>query len=592
MAGSLSTSPATAPFGDGGPATAARLYDPSALAVDSAGNLYIADRGNNRVRKVSQQGIITTFAGPGNSVVQCGGGGVYSGDGGPATSASLNCPSGLAIDRAGNVYIADAGNFVIRKVTSDGTISTFAGIGTQGYSGDGGPAAKAQLTPCSLAINAAGDLYVSDSFASVIRKISADGAISTFAGNGTKGYAGDGGPATKALITNPGGLALDGMGNVFIADSGNNLVRKVAVNGVITTVAGNGNLPYQYSGDGGPATSASFQNPASVAVDSSGNLFIADVNSNRIREVLTSGIIVTAAGNGNYIYQGDGGPATNAGIQSPFGVLADGVNIYIADSGHNLVRLLKPGAPPSGPPPVISKGGIVPIFSTSQTFQSASWISIYGSNLISGSTPVVWKGDYPRALGGTSVVVNNIPVPLSYVSSTLINAYVPWSGAGGTVNVTVTDANGTGTATATLALASPAFSLLGDGIHVAGIIVRSDSSGAFGGGTYDVIGPAGNSLGYPTVPAKAGDNIVLFGVGFGPTDPPGVVRLSGTTVAVFKVEIMIGDTPVRPTFAGLSLPGLFQLNLTLPPGLGSGDRPVAATVIGLSTQKNVAIALR
>jgi uncharacterized protein (TIGR03437 family) len=441
-------------------------------------------------------------------------------------------------------------------------------------------------------MDAGGNLFVSDAAASVIRKISPDGKISTVAGNGVKGYAGDGGPATQASITNPGGIALDGKGNLFLADSGNNVVRKVGVDGTITTVAGDVNSPYEYAGDGGPATGAGFQSPGAVSVDDSGNLFIADVNSNRIRQVLPTGMIVTAAGNGSYVYQGDGGLATNAGLQSPYGVLAVGANVYVSDWGHNLVRVLKPGAPPAGPQPVISKGGIVPIFSTSQTIQSASWISIYGSNLIPGATPVTWKGDYPVELGGTTVTVDNIPVSLSYVSPTLINAFVPYSDKRGTVTVNVTNANGTATATTTIAQASPAFCLLGDGRHVAGIILRSDGSGAFGGGTYDVIGPAGNSLGYATVPAKAGDNIVLYGVGFGPTNPLDVAPLSETRSAILRVDIQIGNTSVQPVFAGLSSPGLFQLHLILPAGLGSGDRPLAATVIGLTTQNDVLIALR
>jgi trimeric autotransporter adhesin len=158
-------------------------------------------------------------------------------------------------------------------VTPDGIISTFAGKGTQGYSGDGGQAVNAEFTPSVLAMDAAGNLYVTDGVAGVIRKISPDGVISTFAGNGVKGYTGDGGPATKASITDPGGVALDGAGNVFIADSGNNVIRKVTADGTITTVAENYNLPYEYSGDGGPATGATFQNPVAVAVDSSGNLF-------------------------------------------------------------------------------------------------------------------------------------------------------------------------------------------------------------------------------------------------------------------------------------------------------------------------------
>ncbi len=584
----LTSTPAL--LGDGGKATAASLSAPDGLAVDSVGNLYIADKGNYRVRRVSPQGIITTLAGTGNPAPPCSEGGRCDGDGGPATSASLNQPRGVATDRAGNVYIADFGNSVIRKVAPDGVISTFAGSGRRGYSGDGGPAVNAELTPYYLAMDSDDNLYVSEE--SVIRKISPAGGISTFAGNGVKGYAGDGGPAIKASLSFPGGIAIDGKGSVFIADSGNCVVRKVGPDGVITTVAGD--TGYGFAGDGGPAIRASFQNPSSVAVDSLGNLFLSDVNNNRVREVLASGIILTAAGTGNYVFEGDGGLASKAGLQSPSYVLAVGTNVYVSDFGHNLIRLLKPGAPVSGPIPAISQGGIVPIFSSAQTIQRSSWISIYGNNLISGTEPVAWNGDYPLALGGTTVTINKVPVALSYVSPTLINAYVPSSAGNvnGAVTVTVTDANGTGTGTTVFAQASPALCVLGDGKHVAGIILRSNGLGAYGGGTYDIIGPAGSSLGYPTVPVKAGDSIVLFGTGFGGTDRPESIPLSGISRAISRVGIVIGSTSLEPTFAGLSSPGIFQFNLTLPQGLQSGDQPLAATVIGLSSQKNVFITVQ
>ena len=583
----------TQPSGDGGLATDAGLINPFALAVDTAGNLYIVEKGSYRVRKVSPQGIITTLAGTGKQNQQKFNSG-YPGDGGPAVNAPLNDPSGLAVDRSGNIYIADQGDFVIRKVSPDGNISTFAGIGAAGYSGDGGQAANATFTPSSLASDPAGNLYLADGAASVIRKISPDGVISTFAGNGKRDFAGDGGLAKSASLSYPSSLAFDAAGNVFVADSGNNVIRKIGVNGVISTVAGNYNLPYEFSGDGGPAISATFQNPFGVTVDIDGNLFIADLNANRIREVLTTGVIVTAAGNGNYVYQGDGGPATNAGIQSPISVLAVGNNIYVSDFGHGLVRLLKPGTPPMGSPPLVSEGGIVTIFSSAQTIAAESWISIYGSNLIAGTTPVAWNGDYPLALGGTTVTVNKVPVPLSYVSPTMINAFVPNSGGLATANVVVTTANGNASGKTTFAPASPAFCLLGDGKHVAGIILRADGSGAFGGGTYDVIGPLGDSLGYPTVPAKAGENIVLFGVGFGSTNPPDYIysKSPGTAVAANPVAITIAGTSIPPSFAGLSSPGLFQFNLTVPTGLGIGDVPLSATVLRASTQNNVVISLR
>lgn len=572
-----------------GPATAAHLNFPIGLALDSTGNLYIADTYNHRIRKVSPQGTLSTFAGTGDAYGSCADGGRYSGDGGPATNALLNCPNGVVVDQAGIVYIADTGNYVIRKVTPDGIISTFAGTGTPGYSGDGGQGANAQFTPSALAMDTLGDLYISDGDAQVIRKIAPGGVITTVAGTGIKGYTGDGGQAISAQLCYPEGIALDKAGNLFIADSGNGVIRKVDASGLITTIAGDGPLTPTL-GDGGPATKAEFQNPVAVAVDAAGNLFIADVNDDRIREIRTDGIIVTAAGNPgnvNGIFDGDGGLATNAGIQTPFGVFAQGSNIYVSDTGHNLVRLLTPGTPPSNPAPSISKGGVVPIFSASPAISAYCWISIYGTNLSTSATPVTWNGDYPLSLGGTTVIIDNSPAALSYVSPTQINAYVGYTSDRTTVNVSVTTANGTGTSTVNFGLVSPAFSLLGDGRHVAGIILRNDGSGAFGNGTYDIIGPAGTTFGYPTVPAQAGDTVELFGVGFGP-----VISVGGVSEATSRVDVTIGNVSVTPAFSGLSSPGLFQFNLVLPSGLGSGDVPLTATVNGSSTQNAVVISVR
>ena len=316
--------------GDGGAATSANLNDPVGVALDGAGNIYIADQQNNRIRKVSTSGVISTVAGNGTSG--------YGGDGGAATSAILNSPSGVAIDRVGNIYIADVENSLIRKVNTSGVISTVAGNGIQGYGGDGGVATSASLAePSSVFVDGAGNIYIADRSNDRIRKVSTSGVISTVAGNGTNGYGGDGGLATSALLNSPVGIALDGAGNMYIADNGNHVIRKVNANGIISTVAGN-NIQGN-DGDGGLATNASMTYPNGVAVDGSGNFYIADNTNLIIRKVNTSGIISTVAGDGLISYGGDGGAATSAQLYAPTGVAVDGArNIYIADYGNSRIR--------------------------------------------------------------------------------------------------------------------------------------------------------------------------------------------------------------------------------------------------------------
>ena len=245
--------------------------------MDGAGNLYISDQSNQRIRKVTAAtGIITTVAGNGTAG--------YSGDGGPATSAELNFPAGVAVDSAGNLYIADYNNSVIRKVHTSGIMTTVAGNGTGGYSGDSGPATSAELyLPIGVAVDGAGNLYIADTGNQHIRKVDASGIITTVAGNGTAGYSGDGGLAISAQLDRPTSAAVDSAGNLYIADTGNQRIRKVNASGIITTVAGNGTNGY--SGDSGPATIAELYNPVGVAVDGAGNLYIADLSNQRIREV-------------------------------------------------------------------------------------------------------------------------------------------------------------------------------------------------------------------------------------------------------------------------------------------------------------------
>jgi RHS repeat-associated protein len=322
--------------GDGGPAIDAAFEDPQSVAVDAAGNLYIADTNSSVVRKVNAStGIITTLAGTGT--------GGYSGDGGPATGAQLLGPKGIALDPAGNVYIADNGNEVIRKVNvSTGIITTFAGKGWMGYSGDGGLATNASLSyTLSIAFDGAGNLYIADMYYMVVRKVSAaTGIISTVAGNGTAGYSGDGGPATSAELNWPYGIAVDPLGNIYVADFDNNVIRKVtAATGIITTIVGNGTSGY--SGDSGPALSAELNAPYGVALDVAGNLYILDSGNQVERQVSPSGTISTVAGDGVQGFSGDGGPATSAELSAPAGISVDSLgNLYIADSWNLRVRMV------------------------------------------------------------------------------------------------------------------------------------------------------------------------------------------------------------------------------------------------------------
>jgi hypothetical protein len=331
------------------------LNSPSGVAVDSAGDLFVAGYGNNVIREVVKAtGEIITVAGNGTAG--------YSGDSGPATAAELDVPLGLAVDSAGDLFIADTGNNVIREVVkATGNIITIAGNGTEGYSGDNGPATDAELNaPYGVAVDSAGDLFIADTYNNVIREVvkatgvmisnkmipfvvKPPGAIITVAGNGTTGYSGDGRPATAAELNGPSGFTVDSAGNLFIADSYNNVIREVVkASGDIFTVAGNGTAGY--SGDNGPPTAAELNGPSDVAVDSVGDLYIADSNNNVIREVVkATGTIITVAGNGTTGYSGDNGPATAAELNFPTGVAVDSAgDLFIADYGNIVIRRTTP----------------------------------------------------------------------------------------------------------------------------------------------------------------------------------------------------------------------------------------------------------
>ena len=363
--------------GDGGPATEAMLKWPPGVAVDDAGNLYIADTGNNRIRRVDASGTISTVAelsysvanlavdragnlyfstwphlvrrvDPSGTIVTVAGTrffhtwrGGFSGDGGPAVAAELHYPLGLAVDSVGNLYIADSDNFRIRRVDPLGIITTIAGRGDLGFSWDGG---LAQLNhPHDVAVGAAGNVYIADRGNNCIRRMDFSRIITTIAGacSSGGGYWGDNGPAVAARLSLPSAVAVNGPGTLYIADTENQRIRRVDASGKITTVAGSGE--YGYSGDNGPATQAQLKRPEGVAMDSAGNLYIADRENNRIRRVDASGIITTVAGAGEPGFKGDGGPATEAQLDNPTDVASDSAgNLYVADRGNSRIRRVDP----------------------------------------------------------------------------------------------------------------------------------------------------------------------------------------------------------------------------------------------------------
>ncbi|MFG2287414.1 RICIN domain-containing protein [Streptomyces sp. NPDC048595] len=330
--------------GDNGLAVSAQSRYPYGVAVDDTGTLYFSEFGNHRVRRITADGKISTVAGTDVKG--------FSGDCGPAVSAQLNLPRGVAVDGAGAVYIADSENHRVRKVAADGRICTVAGTGTAGFSGDGGPATAAQLDdPRGVAVDSAGVLYVSEYNNRRVRKITTEGQISTVAGTGTAGCGGDGGPAISAQLSRPRGMEVGRAGELYIADEGNHQVRRITADGKISTIAGTGTKGF--SGDGGPATAAQLDGPFEVAVDSIGTLYIGEFGNHRVRKITADGKISTIAGTGTAGFDGDGGPAASAQLSKPIGVAVDRVDtLYIADHANNRVRKValpkRAGLPDSG----------------------------------------------------------------------------------------------------------------------------------------------------------------------------------------------------------------------------------------------------
>lgn len=317
-------------LGDGGPAIDAVIAGPIGIAIDGAGNIYIGDKGNNRIRKVNSSGIISTIAGTGAPG--------YLGDGAAATAALINQPYGVAVDNAGNVYFADGNNNCIRKINTTGVIFTIAGIGgSHGYNGDNIAATTALLyAPCGITVDSTGNILFTDGENNRIRKINTSGIITTIAGTGTAGNMGDNGQATAAEINTPYSILLDAAGNLYIGEQYGGRVRKISSTGIITTFAGTGTAGA--IGDNGPATAAEITHAEGLAMDAGGNLYISDEYNERIRKVNASGTITTYAGDGIGDYNGDDIVASAAQLD-PAGLALDAIgNLYIADFGNHRIR--------------------------------------------------------------------------------------------------------------------------------------------------------------------------------------------------------------------------------------------------------------
>ncbi len=623
--------------GDGGPATNASFH-PDGLALDGAGNIFIADQNHNRIRKVDTSGIITTFAGNGNTQ--------FSGDGGPASSATVYIAgnhNGLAVDKDGNLFIADDGHHRIRKVDRNGIITTVAGTGAQGFSGDGGPATRAQLfRPSGVAVDTAGNLYIADTNNRRIRKVDSTGTITTLAGTGEFGNSGDGTAANQATMEAPVDVTVDVQGNVYFADQDAATVRKVSSAGIVSRVAGNGT--FGFSGDGGPAVNAAFASPYSVTVDSLGNVFISDFGNHRIRKVDLNGILTTVAGNGSSAANnGDGGPPTSANI-SPNGVAFDSAgNYYVADFGNNRIRKVTVGARVPGlavsasalyfsytaggnvpnaqivtaegtitlrtaapdlptvnipvtlnvvatapPRPVITPNGVVNGANFRPGVVANSLATIQGTNL--ASTTNTWSsalagGQLPTSLDGVTVLFNGRPAYLAYISPTQINLIVPDISAGTTaVVLTNNGTSPTGLFTTPSSLYGSAF-FTWPGNQV--VATRQDYSYAVKSDTF---------AGLITAAAKPGDVVILWGTGFGPTAaPPGIPVPADKTYSTSTLPTVTINN-VSATVYGAALAsgyaGLYQVAIQVPDSLPDGDWPITATIGGVTSPPGTVLSVK
>ncbi len=534
--------PAAPGFADGNALLTALLDAPGSIALDSKGNLYIADAGNHRIRLLTG-GNVTTVAGTGTAG--------WAGDGAAATSAELNFPEGIAVDSSGNLYIADTGNHVIRKVDTTGNITTIAGIAGQiGAIGDNGLATSAELSfPSAVALDSSGNLFIADTGNSEIRKIVGSNIFCVL-----------GCGITGGSLDHPNALAVDASGAVYIADTEQHSVVKYS--GVTRTVlAGTGNLGF--SGDGGPAVNAQFDTPEGLAMDAAGSIYISDSFNGRVRKILKDGTIETIGGNGVAAYSGDGGPATAASLYFPRGLAVDGQgNVYVADNVNGCIRLLTPAYP------AINAGGVANAASGATTLAPGSLATVYGSYFTSLTAKA--SAPLPTTLGEVSVTVNGVAAPIGYVSSGQVNFQVPWETPTGSASIKVSQSGGVGnTVTVPVAASAP------------GLFVTS-------AGAAVVQNYPSYSLNSSSNPIAAGGTIVAYLTGIGAVVPAGAIADGAATPAspLFNAAAgcgaTIGGIAAQVGFIGMTpgYVGLAQANITVPAGVKSGTNPLVVTCGG------------
>jgi len=506
--------------------------------------VYFADTWNQRVRKVTAGGAISTIAGSGS----LGDGG----DGGPALSADLFWPAGLALDTAGNLYVSTGSR--VRKISSDGTIAAFAGTSSAGYGCDGQSATVAALREArGLAVDSAGNVYIADSGNFRIRKVGLNGKIATIAGNGQYGYSGDGGPATAASIGYVEALALDPSGNLYFSDPYNHCVRRISPSGTIQTVAGG---TFGTGGDGGLPTGAQLKYPRGLVVDRNGNLFVADSLNYKVRVVGAGGTLFTAAGTGSAGFSGDGGAGPYAGLNMPYALATDPAgNLYIGDLHNFRIRCLQsPQVPPQPAPsratPVVNSA------SYAGPAAPGAMVTVFGQNLASG---VASATTVPLAtsLAGATVLINGSPAPLLYASSSQINFQMPLLDPGA---------------------ASMSVERDGAGSAPAGIVVAPSVPGIFAfGENQGVIQNEDYTLNYPGNPARPGTPIIIWATGQGdviPSVPAGQgAPANPLSQTISLPSVTIGGLPAQVLFSGLApgFVGFWQINAVVPANAPAGD---------------------
>jgi uncharacterized protein (TIGR03437 family) len=565
--------------GDGGPAADATLAlanmknpcgnpslfeQTSHISIDSTGNIYFADSINQRIRRIDPSGVISTVAGSGtapatNSLCQTTS---PVGDGVSATDAHLFNPSDAMVDPKGNLIIADQQNNRIRQVNSAGNITTIVGSGLHNFYSPGILATASPMDwPSSLAIDGAGLIYFAELHGNRVGRLDADGHLSTVAGTGFPVFNGDG-PANRANLTKPAGIAIDHSGNLLIADTGNHRVRKVS-GGIITTIAGTGQQ--SFCGDSGPANQACLDTPMDVKADALGNIYIADTGNHRIRRIDASGTISTVAGTGTAGRGPDGVAATSSALNYPSAMALDGNNdLYIVDWQNYLIRKVSF--------PAISGGGIVNGASFTAPVSPGSIISIFGTNL-APSTAGSNGAPLLTSLSGVTVEVNGAPVPLYVVTPGQINAQLPYEvAAGAAALVVATDSGRSAPAAFTVSSAAP------------GIFVYAGSSRA-------IAANQDGTLNSPDNPESRGRVIVCYVTGLGTVDPPVPTGLSAPldvlSRASAQVSATIGGAPAPVDFAGLApgFVGLGQINVTVPDEAASGAAiPLIIEIAGQKSQ--------